>query len=201
MIDEGYIKFDSKWQRTEPLDFPEIDELVKWRRPLYAAGLVGIYKDEGIGYGNISLRMPGAAGFLISGTQTGHLADLDYEHFALVTGFDIEKNTVSCMGAAEASSESMTHAAIYELSHEIRAVVHVHSDELWLGFKNVLPTTNKDVAYGTPQMANEFYRLFTETDFAQKGIAVMAGHDAGLISIGSDLQEATERILSIGSDY
>ena len=62
MIDEGYIKFESKWQRTEPLDFPDIDDLIKWRRPLYAAGLIGHYEDLGIGYGNISLRMPGAAG-------------------------------------------------------------------------------------------------------------------------------------------
>jgi ribulose-5-phosphate 4-epimerase/fuculose-1-phosphate aldolase len=200
MIDEGYIKFESKWRRTEPLDFPDIDDLIKWRRPLYAAGLIGHYEDLGIGYGNISLRMPGAAGFLISGTQTGHLADLDYQHFALVTGFDIEQDTVSCVGAAEASSESMTHAAIYELSHEIRAVVHVHSDELWVGFKGVLPTTNEDVAYGTPQMASEFYRLFSETDFAKKGIAVMAGHEGGLISVGSNMQEATERILSLSDD-
>jgi len=200
MIDEGYIKFISNWQQTKPLDFPEIDEIIKWRRPLYAAGLIGHYEDEGVGYGNISLRMPGAAGFLISGTQTGHLADLGYQHFALVTDFDLEQNTVACMGATEASSESMTHAAIYELSHEIRAVVHVHSDELWVGFKGVLPTTNEDVAYGTPQMANEFYRLFSETDFAEKGLAVMAGHDAGLISIGSDMREATERILSISND-
>jgi len=201
MIDEGYIKFESKWQRTEPLDFPDIDDLIKWRRPLYAAGLIGHYEDLGIGYGNISLRMPGAAGFLISGTQTGHLADLDYQHFALVTGFDIEQDTVSCVGAAEASSESMTHAAIYELSHEIRAVVHVHSDELWVGFKGVLPTTNEDVAYGTPQMASEFYRLFSETDFAKKGIAVMAGHEGGLVSVGSNMREATERILSLSDDF
>jgi hypothetical protein len=69
MIDEGYIKFESKWRRTEPLDFPDIDDLIKWRRPLYAAGLIGHYEDLGIGYGNISLRMPGAAGFLISGSR------------------------------------------------------------------------------------------------------------------------------------
>jgi hypothetical protein len=64
----------------------------------------------------------------------------------------------------------------------------------------VLPTTNEDVAYGTPQMASEFYRLFSETDFAKKGIAVMAGHEGGLISVGSNMQEATERILSLSDD-
>jgi ribulose-5-phosphate 4-epimerase/fuculose-1-phosphate aldolase len=201
MIDEGYIKFESNWTRTVALDYPEIDELIYWRKPLYAAGLIGHYADIGIGYGNISIRLPQNTGFIISGTQTGHLQELDSGHFALVSNYDIGRNIVSSTGATEASSESMTHAAIYELDDKIRAVVHVHSDKLWVALKGVLPTTNADIAYGTPQMASEFYRLFSETEFAQTGIAVMAGHDAGLISIGRHLQEATERILVLHEEF
>jgi L-ribulose-5-phosphate 4-epimerase len=119
----------------------------------------------------------------------------------LVSKYDISHNIVSSSGATEASSESMTHAAIYELDDKIRAVVHVHSDKLWVGLKGVLPTTNADIAYGTPQMASEFARLFSETEFPQTGLAVMAGHDAGLISIGSNLQEATERILVLHEEF
>jgi ribulose-5-phosphate 4-epimerase/fuculose-1-phosphate aldolase len=200
MIDEGYIKFASIWQRSKPLDFPEIDELITWRRPLFAAELIGQYVESGIGFGNISIRLPGAGGFIISGTQTGHLAELDYRHFARVTSYDISENRVTSIGATEASSESMTHATIYEINPAIRAVVHVHSYELWVALKNVLPTTSEDVAYGTPEMAYEFYRLFNETDFRRQGIAVMAGHEAGLISIGSTLQEAAERVLALKQD-
>ena len=198
MIDEGYIKFDSMWQTSAPLDNPEIDDLIKWRRPLYAAGLIGHYSDINIGYGNLSQRTNVAGQFVISGTQTGHQADLGNEHFALVTAYDIERNIVHCTGAAEASSESMTHAAIYELDAKIRAVVHVHSDELWLALKDSLPTTDDSVEYGTPQMAQEFCRLFSNTDFPDTGLAVMAGHDAGLISIGSSVQEAAARVLALG---
>jgi L-ribulose-5-phosphate 4-epimerase len=201
VIDEGYIKFESDWTKTAALNYAEIDDLIYWRKPLYAAGLIGHYADVGIGYGNISARLSQNTGFIISGTQTGHLQELDSSHFALVSKYDISHNIVSSSGATEASSESMTHAAIYELDDKIRAVVHVHSDKLWVGLKGVLPTTNADIAYGTPQMASEFARLFSETEFPQTGLAVMAGHDAGLISIGSNLQEATERILVLHEEF
>jgi hypothetical protein len=162
MIDEGYIKFESIWRRTAPLIHPEIDDLIRWRRPLFAAGLIGQYAGTDIGYGNISLRvMPDdSAGFVITATQTGHLPELDRQHFALVEHFDLQRNQVYSHGAAEASSESMTHAAIYQLNHGIRAVVHVHSRELWLRLQDSVATTNAAIAYGTPAMAMEFARLF-----------------------------------------
>jgi len=47
-------------------------------------------------------------------------------------------------------------------------------------------------------MAQVFCRLFSNTDFPDTGLAVMAGHDAGLISIGSSVQEAAARVLALG---
>ena len=94
----------------------------------------------------------------------------------------------------------MTHAAIYALNSSIRAVVHVHDQDLWLRLKGVLPTTWEGVAYGTPDMARAFRRLFEDTDFPTTGIAVMAGHEDGLVSFGKDVQEATERILTLLQD-
>jgi len=199
MIDEGYIKFESHWQETAALDNPQIATLIKWRRPLYAAGLIGHYSEENVGFGNISLRIAAQRQFLISGTQTGHLPELGNEHFALVTDYDIAGNSVVSEGASEASSESMTHAAIYELDQRIRAVVHVHSDRLWLRLKESAATTDASIAYGTPGMAREFDRLFESTDFSTTGIAAMAGHEAGLIGIGESLQEAAERILALNA--
>lgn len=195
MIDEGYIKFRSVWHRTAPLDVPELNELIRWRKPLYAAGLIG--EADGTGYGNISARTGTQGQFLISGTQTGHLEDVGPTHFSLVTGWNFDANSVTCEGPSEASSESMTHAAIYELATVICAVVHVHSNELWVRLRDTVPTTAEDISYGTPQMAREFSRLFGEADFAKTGIAVMAGHEGGLVSIGCTVQEATERILAL----
>ena len=196
MIDEGVIKFRSDWQRSGPLDHPEIDLLVRWRRPLYAAGLIGHYEDVDIGYGNLSIRLSGSRQFIISGTQTGNLAELDARHFALVTDYDIAGNRVTSTGASEASSESLTHAMLYEIDPHTQAVVHVHDANAWEALAGKLPTTGADVAYGTPDMALEFSRLYTESAFPDCGVAVMAGHDEGIIAIGRTLEEASERILA-----
>ena len=202
MIDEGYIKFDSHWRNTGPLDNAEIESLNRWRRPLYDAGLIGQYEEHGIGFGNLSVRAAAAQRqFIISGSQTGHLPDLGAEHYALVEDYDIDRNRVYSIGAREASSETMTHAAIYDLDPEIGAVVHVHSEAMWAGLKGSAATTDADVAFGTPEMAREFHRLFRETDFRKIGIAVMAGHDSGLVSTGSNLQEAAERILAMDAKF
>lgn len=201
MIDEGYTKFDVDWTDRAPLDCPEVAELDCWRIPLFAAGLIGHYEALGIGYGNISVRAAGERQFVISGTQTGHLPRTGKAHYALVTDYDIDGNSVRCRGAVQASSESLTHAAIYELDSTIRAVVHVHNKTLWERLKGVEPTTHADVAYGTPEMAREFRRLFRETGFADSGLAVMAGHESGIVGIGRSMREAASRILLIHDEF
>lgn len=200
MIDEGYIKFESDWERGPALERADVDELIAWRRSLFVAGLIGHYEELGIGFGNLSKRANGAGLFVISGTQTGHLPELGPENFALVTAFDVALNRVSSRGAAEASSESMTHAVLYDVDESIGAVAHVHSCELWVSLKGNLPTTDPAVAYGTPAMADEFRRLYRETDFPACGVAVMAGHDSGLISIGETVEQACRRLLDLLPD-
>ena len=199
MIDEGYIKFNCEWTKGPPIENAAIAELNKWRRPLFDAGLVGQYEDTGVGFGNMSMRSGSDVQFIISGTQTGHLADLIGAHYAEVTDYDIQDNRVTCHGPVKASSESLTHAAIYELDPTIQAIVHVHSDTLWHELRNKIPTTNPTVRYGTPDMAEEFRRLYRDTDFASSEIAVMGGHDGGLISIGHDMAEAAHRFLDIAT--
>lgn len=196
-FDEGYIKYSSHWTPGPPVDASVAAELDAWRRPLFDAGLIGQYRELGIGYGNLSVRCGESGRFVISGTQTGHLPVTTPEHYALVTHCDINANAVSCEGPVKASSEAMTHAAIYALDDRIGAIVHVHSAALWKRWIDVMPTTRSDVAYGTPEMAREFGRLFATTDFSSDGIAVMAGHEEGLISFGASLEEAATRILSL----
>jgi len=197
MLDEGYIKYQSRWSEAPAPDPAAAKLLAKWREPLFAAGLVGHYKELGIGFGNISIRCGDPGQFLITGTQTGHVAPTTEEHYSLVTDYDIERNEVFCTGPVQASSEAMTHAAIYELDPSIAAIVHVHSKALWDEHLNSLPTTSTDVAYGTPEMAKEFRRLFVDSTFGLQGIAVMGGHEEGLVSIGGSLEQAAARILAL----
>ena len=69
--DEGYIKYDIEWTPGPAAFVAAARALDAWRRPLFDAGLIGVYEDLGIGYGNLSIRCGEPGQFLISGTQTG----------------------------------------------------------------------------------------------------------------------------------
>lgn len=60
-----------------------------------------------------------------------------------------------------------------------------------------VPTADASVFYGTSEMAHEFTRLYLDTEFAKTGTAAMAGHDEGIISIGTSVKEAVESISEI----
>ena len=196
-IDEGYIKYRSRWTPGEAPDATLARRIEAVRRPLFAAGLIGHYEEHDIGFGNISARCGAPGQFLITGTQTGHIEETTARHYSLVTSYDIARNEVTCLGPVQASSEAMTHAAIYELDPAIEAVVHVHSRALWNRYLGRLPTTNAEIGYGTPEMATEFGRLYSETAFGSRGVAVMGGHEEGLIAFGKSLQQAAARIQSL----
>ena len=196
MIDEGYTKYECVWHESSALPEDAIAELNTWRNRLYAAGLVGYYEQEGVGYGNVSIRASGRQ-FIISGTQTGHIAQTGAQHYATVTDYSIAANQVICAGPLQASSEALTHAAIYELNIAIGGIAHVHSASLWHSYLNQLPTTDPAVAYGTPEMAREFRRLYRHGGLGETGVAVMGGHAEGVVAFGATIAEAAERILAL----
>lgn len=195
-IDEGYIKYRAEWRPGAPPPAAIAARLEAARRPLWDAGLIGHDPRHDVGYGNLSIRVEGND-FVISGTQTGALPTTTEQHYARVVIADIDANRVVCEGPLQASSESLTHAALYALDTEIGAVVHIHHKALWERHRGQLPTTAADIAYGTPEMAREFERLWHDTEFSRERVAVMAGHDDGLISVGGDLDEAAERLLAL----
>ena len=197
MIDEGYIKFDCDWTYAEALPDGQTEALCRWRQKLYTAGLIGFYPDLGVGFGNLSVRRPDTGQVIITGTQTGHLPKLSSANFTVLTDHDLATNRVCCRGPSKASSESLTHLAIYALNPGIQAVAHVHHKVLWEQLSGQIPTTAKQVAYGTPEMATEFQRLYRESDLPDKRLAVMAGHAEGLMSFGATLDEAGERLLAL----
>jgi ribulose-5-phosphate 4-epimerase/fuculose-1-phosphate aldolase len=193
-IDEGYVKFNCQWI-NQPLTINVPDELLMWRDRMYELKQIGYYEELKIGYGNISVRTP--QGILISGTQTGNIYPIQPQHFTLVTDYDINQNIVTCQGSIKASSESMTHIAIYESDENINAIIHIHNSTIWQDLMDKVPTTKKEVPYGTPEMAKEIFRLFQETKVTQEKIIVMAGHREGIITFGFSLQEVGNLLRSI----
>jgi L-ribulose-5-phosphate 4-epimerase len=197
MIDEGYTKYECEWQVTPALPAAAIAELNACRNRLYEHGLIGYYPEHRVGFGNVSIREGDSDSFIVSGTQTGHIATTDERHYARVVRCDIEANRVFCEGPVQASSEALTHAAIYALDPGIRAIVHVHDARLWNRLIDRIPTTSRDVTYGTPEMAHEFSRLYAETDFSEQGVAAMGGHEEGIVSFGRTIEQAEQRILRL----
>ncbi|MBE9129219.1 MULTISPECIES: class II aldolase/adducin family protein [unclassified Coleofasciculus] len=195
MIDEGYVKYQCDWIKSDPINSNEIEELNCWRNKFYHLGLIGIY-ESGIGFGNISIRAAQPGQFIISGTQTGHLFSLNEQHCTRVIDFDLDQNCLTCQGAIQASSESLTHAVIYEANPLVNAVIHVHHLELWQKLMYQVPTTAKNCRYGTPEMAKEMLRLFNADRLIEKKILVMAGHEEGIISFGKSLEEAGSILLN-----
>jgi L-ribulose-5-phosphate 4-epimerase len=188
-MDEGVVKYRCDWKEAEPVAAGDIADLMDWRDRLHSWGLISVY-ENGIGFGNVSVRIGNSCQFLISGTQTAHLPQLGPESYCTVTEFNLEQNFLCCQGPVPASSESLTHAALYLHAGDVGAIIHVHNPQLWQQLLFNIPTTRKEIPYGTPQMALEMFRLFEEENLADRKILAMAGHDDGIICFGSTLDEA-----------
>ncbi|MEL6494569.1 MAG: class II aldolase/adducin family protein [Cyanobacteria bacterium J06623_7] len=194
MIDEGYIKYQCYWSSEEAIAESDITALNSWRDRLYQLGLIGVY-DNGIGFGNLSRRLLDSEQLIISGTQTGGLSRLGAEHYTKVTDYSWQDNYVTCQGLIKASSETLTHAAIYSALPQVNAVIHVHHQTLWTHLLHRLPTTDPNCAYGTPEMATEIMRLCQQPSTQERQIIAMSGHESGILSFGVDLDQAGEVLL------
>lgn len=194
-IREGVVRFNLTFLPADPLPAEMILSLNAWRQILYRLGLIGqdLRLYGGLGFGNISIREESvnAAAFVISGTQTGGMERLFPEHYALVTAFDPASNSVVAQGTVRPSSESLTHGSVYRMDSRIGAVIHAHSPDIWSQAESIgLPVTRRDVHYGTPEMAEEVCRLFQDTPVRELKIFAMGGHEDGIVSFGSCLEQA-----------
>ena len=197
MIDEGYIKFTSHLHSTPPPSEWVVEEVNTWRDRMYALGYIGAYEGD-IGFGNISIKSDLLDNeFIVTGAGTGNIPVLFANHFTRVSSYSIDDNSVVCEGRIDASSESMTHAAVYACAPDARAVIHIHSRPHWEALCGKIPTTSDKAAYGTPEMAREIERLFDETNFREIRVMAMAGHDEGILSYGTSLEDAGGRLLDV----
>jgi L-ribulose-5-phosphate 4-epimerase len=188
-VSNKYIKFSCERVTTDLTSFGRLSELNGYRQKLLQLGLIGV-DSNGIGFGNLSLRDDATDNFYVTGSATGGLQELTLADCAKVVTCDFERNFVRYEGSTVPSSESLTHAAIYKSDAGAKAVIHCHDSGLWAALLNQAPTTLKRAEYGTPLLAYEIKQLFTRTDVKSRKIIVMAGHQAGVLTFGKDLQEA-----------
>jgi ribulose-5-phosphate 4-epimerase/fuculose-1-phosphate aldolase len=184
-----YVKFSCERAAAQITSFSGLAELNAYRRKLLDLHLIGV-DANGIGFGNLSMRDGATNNFYITGSATGGRHELALADCAKVVACDFQKNEVRYEGSALPSSESLTHAAIYESAASAGAVIHCHDSKLWGALLNQAPTTSKAADYGTSQLANEIMQLFTRTNVQSRKIIVMAGHQGGIVTFGKNLEEA-----------
>lgn len=201
-----YVKFTYQRARMDIAPFDALTELNACRQKLLEQRLIGL-DANGIGFGNLSVRDGVSRDFYITGSATGGLPELTPSDCVRVVAYDFARNWLRYEGAAIPSSESLTHAAIYESDPSLSAVIHCHDPVLWGALLDRVPTSSKDVAYGTPEMAYEIMRLFKGTDVRSRKILVMAGHEGGIVTFGKNLEDAcgvvmraTKGIISLHED-
>ena len=187
--DEGIIKYDqSGFKFIPPLPANEYAVVERYRKILNGLNLIGAY-ENGLGFGNISVRKnylhlvkTERPQFIITGTQTGHLKNLTGEHYTRVVDFDIQAFSVTAQGVVRASSETVTHASIYEMNSSIHSVIHIHQLKIWKGMIAAgYPSTGKWFPYGTYEMAAAVKDCIGGLT---QGLIVMKGHEEGVIAYG-----------------
>lgn len=215
---EGVIKYQLSFFHKSISPRISVATLDKWRHVLFNLALIGQdpKRYNGLGFGNISNRISSSIShpfinngdlsshcaenaFLISGSQTGHLAYLKPEHYSVVTHCDPLLNQLCAYGDIKPSSESLTHGALYNQIPSIGAVVHVHSPTIWnLTDQLALPAIASDITYGTPDMANAVVSIAEEISAnAIEPVFAMRGHVDGVVSFGPDLLSAVTSLLGV----
>ena len=189
MKETGAVKFHYESVGGELAPFSGFEELNAGRQELRRLGLLGV-DESGLGFGNVSLRDGATDSFYITGSGTGVLPELALRDYAKVIACDFERNWLRCEGRAIASAESLTHAAVYSMDAEVRAVVHGHDRRLWRSLRERGSATGPNVPYGTPELARDVQRLFRETGVRTRKIFAMDGHRDGIVAFGRDFDEA-----------
>jgi ribulose-5-phosphate 4-epimerase/fuculose-1-phosphate aldolase len=192
----GAVKFQAERSAATLEPFPGLAELNNYRTKLRQLGLLGV-DANGIGFGNISMRDGTSTRFYITGSDSGAKTELTLSDCTRVLAGDLARNWLLFEGAAMASSESLTHAALYEADDSIGAIMHGHSLSLWKTLLEQGLMTPASVEYGTPAMARAVRSLLEKTNVRETKAFAMAGHAEGVIAFGANLGDAYNVLLEV----
>jgi len=182
----GYegVKFNVVFEKKEaPKYDAEAEELIKWCR-LFAK--MKLTTPAGGGYsGNLSFRTP--KGFVITGSSKSK-ETLGKEDLVEVLSCDKGKKEVRVNGLLNPSSEAFMHQLIYDAMPEVKAVFHLHDNEVVAkGEAMGLPIT-ADTPYGSIERAEDTLKSL-------KGGNYVVLRNEGMVAAGRSMQEAGELTL------
>lgn len=172
------------------------------RKKLYSRKYIGT-DNTGQSYGNISMKLSNSNIFVISSTQTGFKTTTSLNDYSLIFDYDLEQFTTKAFGLKEPSSETLTHACVYDCDNSISAIIHIHDFRLWEKMINsCCHNVTAEVPYGTAEMTIETRKIVNDRNRKdQNDIFAMAGHHGGIVSYGCNLNDAYDNIISIEKKY
>ncbi|WP_440995298.1 class II aldolase/adducin family protein [Arhodomonas sp. SL1] len=191
MEQEGVIKFELRHRHGPAPARGLVAGLDAWRQILHRLALLGQDPKRygGLGFGNVSRRLPDGDGFLVSGTQTGGWSILGPDGYTRVTHWDAGQNAVRSLGPVRPSSESLTHGAVYAADAAVAWVFHVHSPEIWGRHSELgIAATPAEVPYGTPEMARAVTQVVARE--GSSGLFAMGGHRDGIVAYAPGAETA-----------
>ncbi len=161
--EESISKFKLTLKRAPAPDLNHVIALEKWRTLFFRLGLIGESQTEKIGYGNLSSRL-NSKSFIITGSQTGHLPQLQSHHYTRVIDCDLKKSILTAEGLIPPCRESLTHSKIYIAHPNINYIFQVHHKNLMMidhlentGNMNgqIILNKNQDVLFSLAVTAEE----------------------------------------------
>lgn len=159
-----------------------------WRAVLRRLGLIGQepHRYAGLGFGNLSARDPQRPGeFVITASQTAGAPALEDEDLVRILHSSTGRFWVDAEGHQPPSSETLTHAMIYQADAAVGWVFHVHSPDVWRRAAELaLPATADDVPYGSPAMVEAVATLLTRHP-SRPLTFVTLGHEDGVFACGT----------------
>lgn len=194
-VAEGTIRFAYGLEPPEgPVaPAPVLQALRGWRSVLRRLGLVGQTPERygGLGFGNLSGRDTGdPQQFVITASQTAGAPELEEGDLVRILHSSTSRFWVDALGHQPPSSETLTHAMIYEADPAIGWVLHGHSPDIWQRADELdLPATPESVAYGSADMVSAVAALL-ESHPERPLVFVTLGHEDGVFACGRTAAEA-----------
>lgn len=180
------VKFQTIYIKKEPPYDKSIDELKKWCKVFHDRNLAPPY--PGGSFGNLSCRSEDGT-FIITGSCIGLKCDLKNDSFVRVIDCDFEKLQIKVAGTRPPSSETLLHAAIFNMRTEINAIFHGHNVELLKNhYRRNLPETKSEKPYGTMELVQSVLELIDRYD-----LIIMKNH--GFIVVGKTMAEAGRSVI------
>jgi len=194
---EGVVQFAYDLQASSrSASAEQLATLNAWRTMLMQMDMIGQTPEryDGFGFGNISMRDDKE--FIITSSQSGGIKDLSPEEYVRITGWNFDRFWVDAEGSKPPSSESLTHAMVYECAKNVNFLFHAHCPQIWENAEALnIPTTPPQVTYGTPEMAAAFKQLL-EDNVSRPIVFATPGHTDGVFSCGHTARDTGGLLVS-----